>query len=117
MYSLTVPLRKARNWWFHLCTGRSVYEQSDEEHHRQRILVMTSGSWLITITVFTFAVPLLIEKNPSGQIAAYALFFATFVGVLISMMILRFRGDRLMALNVLMVIYFCAFSASCFVRC
>jgi diguanylate cyclase (GGDEF)-like protein len=115
MYSLIVPLRKARNWWFHLCTGRSVYDRSDEEHHRQRILVMTTSFWLLTVVLFTVLLPLVMDLNPQGQASANALFLATMVGVLISMMILRFRGDRLMALNVLLVIYFCAFAASCFV--
>jgi diguanylate cyclase (GGDEF)-like protein len=115
MYSLINPLRKARNWWFHLCTGRSVYDRSDEENHRQRILVMTTSFWLITVVLFTVLLPLIMQLNPQGQMAADGLFLATIIGVLISMTILRFRGDRLMALNVLLIIYFCAFAASCFV--
>jgi diguanylate cyclase (GGDEF)-like protein len=115
MYSLTTPLRKARNWWFELCTGREVYARSDEEHHRQRILVMTSGFWLITVLLFTIFVPFVMQLNPQGQIAADALFVATIVGVVLSMLILRLRGDRIMALNVMLFIYAGAFAAACFV--
>jgi diguanylate cyclase (GGDEF)-like protein len=115
MYSLTAPLRKARNWWFHLCTGRSVYDRSDEEHYRQRILVMTSCFWLITVVFFTVILPFLMELKPQGRVAADALFIATIVGVLVSMLILRLRGDRIMALNVMLFIYAGAFAAACLV--
>jgi diguanylate cyclase (GGDEF)-like protein len=115
MYSLTTPLRKDRNWWFHLCTGRSVYGRSDEEHYRQRILVMTSCFWLITVVILTVILPMLMELTPQGKKAADALFLATIVGVLLSMAILRFRGDRLTALNVMLFIYAGAFAAACFV--
>ena len=115
MYSLTAPLRKVRNWWFELCTGREVYARSDEEDHRQRILVMTSGFWLITVLLFTIFVPFVMQLNPQGEIAAEALFVATIVGVVLSMLILRLRGDRLMALNLMLFIYAGAFAAACFV--
>jgi diguanylate cyclase (GGDEF)-like protein len=115
MYSLTVQLRKARNWWFHLCTGRDVYGRSDEEHYRQRILVMTSAFWLITVVLFTACVPLLMELSPQGLIAADVLFITTIVGVLVSMTILRFLGDRLMSLNVMLFIFSGAFATACFV--
>lgn len=115
MYSLTVPLRKARNWWFHLCTGRSVYDGSDEENYRQRILVMTSCFWLLTVVLFTLLLPFMMPLKPQGQIAADALFFATIIGVLLSMLILRFRGDRLSALHMMLLIYTGAFAAACFV--
>lgn len=114
-YSLIAPLRKARNWWFHLCTGRSVHDGSDEESHRQRILVMTSGFWLITVALFTVFLPFLMPLTPQGRIAADALFITTILGVLLSMLILRFRGDRMTALNVMLVIFAGAFSAACFV--
>jgi len=114
MYSLTAPLRKARNWWFHLCTGRSVYGRSDEEHHRQRILVMTSGFWLIIVVAFALAVPFILAVTPQGQTAANVLFVTAFVGVLLSMLLLRFRGDRMTALNVMLFIYSGAFAAACF---
>jgi len=107
--------RQARNWWFHLCTGNPVYGESDEEHYRQRILVMTSCFWLLTVVVFTLVLPLLMKLAPQGRIAANALFIATIVGVLISMLILRFRGDRIMALNVMLVIFSSSFAAACFV--
>lgn len=115
MYSLTTPLRKARNWWFQLCTGRPVYGRSDEEHYRQRILVMTSCFWLITVVIFTAVVPLILDLSPQGKKAADVLFIATIVGVLLSMAILRFRGDRLTALNVMLFIYAGAFTMACFV--
>ncbi len=115
MYSLIVPLRKARNWWFELCTGRSVYGRSDEEHHRQRILVMTSCFWLLLVIVLATLTPVVIKLTPQGHSAANILFGATFVGVLLSMSILRFRNDRVMAINVLLFIYAGAFAAACFI--
>lgn len=115
MYSLATPLRKARNWWFHLCTGRSVYGRSDEEHYRQRILVMTSCFWLLTVVIFTVVLPFLMKLTPQGKQAADVLFITTIIGVLFSMAILRFRGDRITALNVMLFIYAGAFAAACFV--
>jgi diguanylate cyclase (GGDEF)-like protein len=114
MYSLIVPLRKARNWWFHLCTGRSDYDQADEEHHRQRILVMTSAFWLITVILFTFIVPIFTPLSEQGAMAAEVLFGATLVGVLSSMLILRLKQDRIAALNVMLLIYGGSFAAACF---
>jgi len=115
MYSLIAPLRKARNWWFHLCTGRSVYDQANEELHRQRILVMTSAFWLILVLFLTILVPLFTPLTPQGKVAAEALFVATFFGVLSSMLILRLRQDRITALNVMLLIYGSSFAAACFV--
>lgn len=115
MYSVTAPLRKARNWWFHLCTGRSVDDQSDEEHYRQRILVMTSCFWLFTVVLFALVIPIFLDITPAGRIVANALFFATILGVLLSMLLLRLRGDRIKALNVMLLIFTGAFAAACFV--
>lgn len=115
MHSLLAPLRKARNWWFQLCTGRSVYDGADEENHRQRILVMTSAFWLVTVLAFTFIVPLFTPLTPEGRLASHVLFGATFVGVLASMLILRFRQDRIAAMNVMLFIYGGSFAAACFV--
>lgn len=115
MYSLTMPLRKVRNWWFHLCTGRSVYGRSDEEHYRQRILVMTSCFWLLTIILFALVIPLFTNITAQGRVAANVLFVASTLGVLVSMLLLRLRGDRVAALNVMLLIYTGAFAAACFV--
>ena len=115
MHSLAVTLRKVRNWWFQLCTGRSVYDRSDEENHRQRILVMTSAFWLLLVIFLSVVTPLVIEFNPRGAASAKVLFVATFVGVLLSMSILRLRGDRIMAVNVLLFIYAGAFAGACFI--
>lgn len=115
MYSLTVPLRKARNWWFHLCTGRSVYGRSDEEHHRQRILVMTSCFWLLNVILFSFVIPFMLDITPQGLVAANVLFVTSILGVLVSMLLLRLRGDRIAALNIMLLIYTGAFAAACFV--
>ena len=92
-----------------------MYGRSDEEHYRQRILVMTSVFWLLTVVNFTVTMPLALELTPQGRIAAEALFIAAIVGVLLSMAILRLRGDRLTALNVMLFIYAGAFAAACFV--
>jgi|GEM_PF-765807 diguanylate cyclase (GGDEF)-like protein len=115
MHPITAPLRKARNWWFHLCTGRPVDDQSDEEHYRQRILVMTSGFWLLTVVLFALVIPILLAITPEGRIAANVLFVATIFGVLVSMLLLRLRGDRIKALNVMLLIFTGAFAAACFV--
>ncbi len=115
MYALMAPLRKARNWWFHLCTGQSDYDKADEEHHRLRILVMTSAFWLITVILFVFIVPVFTPLSPQGSVAAKALLGATFVGVLISMLVLRLKQDRITALNVMLLIYGGSFAAACFV--
>jgi diguanylate cyclase (GGDEF)-like protein len=115
MYALTAPLRKTLNWWFHLCTGRTVDDQADEEHYRQRILVMTSCFWLITVVLFALVIPLFMKISPEGRAAANTLFLASIVGILVSMLLLRLRGDRIKALNVLLVIYTGAFAAACFV--
>jgi len=115
MHSLTIPLRKARNWWFQLCTGRTVYDRSDEENHRQRILVMTSAFWLLLVIFLAVITPLVIQFNPRGATSANVLFVATFAGVVCSMSILRFRGDRIMAVNLLLFIYAGAFAGACFI--
>jgi len=115
MHSLTIPLRKVRNWWFQVCTGRSVYDRSDEENHRQRILVMTSAFWLLLVIFLALVTPLVIQFNPRGAASAKVLFVATFAGVLLSMSILRLRGDRIMAVNVLLFIYAGSFAGACFI--
>ncbi len=115
MHPLTAQLRKARSWWSHLCTGRDVYGRIDEEHHRQRILVMTSAFWLVMVVLFTFSVHLLMELSPQGKIAANTLCATTILGVLLSMAILRLLDDRIMSLNVMLFIFCGAFAAACFI--
>jgi len=115
MYSLTVPLRKARNWWFHLCTGGSVYDRSDEEGYRQRILVMTSAFWLLAVILFTIIVPIFTPLTPQGAVASRTIFTTAIVGVLLSMLVLRFRQDRIAALNIMLLIFGTSFAAACFV--
>jgi len=95
-----------------LCTGRPVDDQSDEEHYRQRILVMTSGFWLLTVVLFALVIPILLAITPEGRIAANVLFVATIFGVLVSMLLLRLRGDRIKALNVMLLIFTGAFAAA-----
>lgn len=115
MYSLTVTLRKARNWWFNLCTGREYAGHSDEEHYRQRILVMTSCFWLVTVIVFAIVIPFFTNITSQGLMAAYALFAVVILGVLASMVLLRLYDDRLKALNMMLVIYTGAFATACFI--
>jgi len=115
MYSIIAPLRKARNWWFHLCTGRDVYDRADEENHRQRILVMTSAFWLFAVLVFTVIVPIFTPLTPQGALASRTIFATAIVGVLISMLILRLRQDRIFALNIMLLIFGTSFAAACFV--
>ena len=113
MYSLTSQLRKLRNWWFYLCTGRRDFGSLDEENYRQRILVMTSCFWLITVVLYTISTPLAVNLGPEGRVAAQVLFVSTILGVLLSMAILRILGDRIMALNVMLFIYTGAFIGAC----
>jgi diguanylate cyclase (GGDEF)-like protein len=75
---------------------------------------MTSCFWLLTVILFTVVLPLLMRLAPQGKIAANALFLVTIIGVLVSMLILRLRGDRIMALNVMLFIYTGAFAFACF---
>ncbi len=113
MYSLTTQLRKFRNWWFHLCTGSEDYGSLDEEQYRVRILVMTSFLWLMTVLLLTVTTPVIINLTQEGALAADILFVCTGVGVLFSMLILRFLGNRVMALNVMLLIYGGAFAGAC----
>lgn len=115
MYWILAQLRKARNWWFQLCTGRTEYSTPDEEQYRQRILVMTSGFWLLLVILLAGTIPFALRLTNEGQAAANVLFIATIVGVLGSMAILRVRKDRIMAVNMLLFIFAGAFAAACFV--
>ena len=113
MYSLATQLRKFRNWWFYLCTGISDYGSLDEEQYRLRILVMASFLWLLIVLLLTVTTPLIINLTQEGALAADILFVCTGVGVLFSMLILRFLGNRMMALNVMLLIYGGAFAGAC----
>ena len=113
MYSLATQLRTFRNWWFYLCTGNSDYGSLDEEQYRLRILVMASFLWLLIVLLLTITTPLIINLTLEGALAADILFVCTGVGVLFSMLILRFLGNRMMALNVMLLIYGGAFAGAC----
>ena len=115
MLSLSAQFKKFRDRWFQLCTGRPAQDQLDEEHYRQRILVMTSGFWLFTVIALTAFMPVILELTPEGRLAANILLSTTGLGVLFSMLILRYLDSRIMALNVMLVIYTGAFIAACFV--
>jgi len=112
---MKAQLANARDWWFRICTGNAEYGALDEEHYRQRILVMTSCFWLLTVLCLTLLTPLIIDLTPEGSFAADVLFVATGVGVLVSMLVLRYLQSRVMALNILLLIFTAAFSASCFI--
>lgn len=85
----------------------------DEEHYRQQILVITTLLWLLTVVALTFISPLLIDMSPEGRFAATMLFIATGVSVLISMLVLRFLDNRIIALHMLLLIYTGAFTVAC----
>ena len=106
-------LRSLRDWWFQLCTGHSGFGPLNEELYRQRILVMTSCFLLFTVIALTLITPLLIELSPEGSFAAQILFVATAVGVVVSMLILRYMQNRIASLNVMLVIYTGAFVGAC----
>jgi len=76
---------------------------------------MTSCFWLLLVVLLAVLTPFVIKLTPQGHTAANILFVATFVGVLLSMSILRLRSDRVMAINVLLFIYAGAFAAACFI--
>lgn len=113
MYSLRKQAREFLHWLVWLCTGQKHFGAADEEHYRQRILVMTTAFWLLTVLLLTVVTPLVVELTPDGRIAAQILFTITGLGVLISMMVLRFLQSRMIALNILLAIYASAFAGAC----
>ncbi|MAT93490.1 MAG: hypothetical protein CME59_12900 [Halioglobus sp.] len=115
MSNIAGLLRTIRNWLFRVFTGSAGYGALDDEQYRQRILVMTSVFWLIQVVALTLATPLLIDLTPEGRVSAEVLFITSAVGVTLSMLILRYLHSRTMALNVLLVIFCGAFTASCFI--
>lgn len=110
MYSLG---KQALHWLVQLCTGQTHVATADEEQYRQRILVMTTAFWLLTVLIVTVITPLIIELTPDGRVAADILFAVAGAGVLLSMAILRILKSRLIALNILLTIYACAFAGAC----
>ena len=74
---------------------------------------MTTAFWLLTVLLLTVVTPLVVELTPDGRIAAQILFTITGLGVLISMMVLRFLQSRMIALNILLAIYAGAFAGAC----
>lgn len=96
-----------------LCTGQDTFGAADEEQYRQRILVMTTAFWLLTVLIVTLVTPLIIELTPDGRIAADILFTVAGVGVLLSMAVLRLLQSRIIALNILLTIYAFAFAGAC----
>jgi diguanylate cyclase (GGDEF)-like protein len=115
MFKFRNNLRQMRNWWFRICTGNTDVTALDEELYRQRILVMASSSWLLAVVFLTIVVPMIIDLTPDGKTAAEVLFIITGVGVLVSMLILRFAQNRVLALNVLLLIFFGEFAAACLI--
>ncbi|MCR9107192.1 MAG: GGDEF domain-containing protein [Gammaproteobacteria bacterium] len=114
MYKFRSQLRMLRNWWFRVCTGDTSEGGLDEEYFRRRILVNVSSSWLLSVLFLTFLTPLLIDLSDRGAVSARILFIATGVGVLLSMLTLRFAQNRALALNILLVIFAGAFAVACF---
>ena len=113
MYSLGKQVRQFLQWLVRVCTGHDHASSANEEQYRQRILVMTSAFWLLTVLLVTVVTPLIIELTPDGRIAADVLFLVTGVGVLLSMAVLRFLRSRMIALNILLAIYATAFAGAC----
>lgn len=113
MYKINGQLRRARNWWMRVCTGVSTDGALDEDHYRQRILVMVSAAWLLAVLALTVITPLAIELSDAGRTAARLLFFVTGGGVVVSMLILRLAKDRALALNVMLLIFAGEFAAAC----
>ena len=53
MHSPGMIARRGLNGLYELCTGRNDYAPLDEEHYRQRILVMISTFWLLLVVALT----------------------------------------------------------------
>ena len=115
MQSFGAKARKSLNFLYEVCTGRSEYCPLDEEHYRQRLLVMTSTFWMLLVFALGIATPLLIDLRPEGRMVANIMFVTMISGVVGSMIILRTTGRRIAALNVMLTIYSMAFAASCLI--
>lgn len=113
MASLRKQSRRFLQWLVHLCTGEPSFAAADEEHYRQRILVITTAFWLLSVLLLTIVTPLIIELTSDGRLAADILFIITGAGVLLSMFVLRFLKSRMIALNILLSIYAAAFAGAC----
>ena len=107
-----LPMRVLNSWVRH-CTGHELQDALDEEHYRQQILAITSLFWLLTVVCVSVAMHLLIDMNPSGQLAAHALLLATGVSVLVSMLVLRLLDNRIAAMHLLLLVYTGAFTVAC----
>ena len=106
-------LARARNWWVQLCTGQSSSTPLDEEFYRRRILALASLFWLLTIIGLTFIMPLFLQMSAEGQRAANILLLTTGAGVLVSMLVLRFLGNRILALQLLLLLCTGEFAWAC----
>jgi diguanylate cyclase (GGDEF)-like protein len=107
-----LPMR-VLNRWVRCCTGHELQDALDEEHYRQQILAVTSLLWLLTVIFVSVVTHLLIDMNPRGQLAAYALLLATGVSVVISMLVLRLLDNRIAAMHLLLLVYTGAFTVAC----
>jgi diguanylate cyclase (GGDEF)-like protein len=106
-------LARVRDQWVYLCTGQAGGAPLDEEQYRRRILVLTGLFWLLTVIGLTFIVPLFLQMSPEGQRAANGLLLTTGVSVLLSMLVLRFLGNRILALHLLLLLFTGAFAWAC----
>jgi diguanylate cyclase (GGDEF)-like protein len=113
MHSLRKQVRQFFHWLVKLCTGQEGVDAGGEEQYRERILVMTSAFWLLTVLLVTIVTPLIMQLTPDGRVAADILFTVTGVGVVVSMCVLRFLRSRMIALNILLTLYATAFAAAC----
>ncbi len=115
MHSLVGVARRCLNGLYELCTGRTEYVPLDEEHYRQRILVMISACWMLLVLVTTVFFPLFIDMRPEGALVANLLFFVMATLVTACMLVLRTTGNRTLAVNVMLTLGFLALAGSCFV--
>lgn len=113
MSKILQPLNRAIEQWVQLCTGRRERDGLDEEHYRQRILVITSLLWLLIVIALTIISPMLLDMTPEGSLAATALFVTTGFSVLVSMLVLRHLDNRILALHMLLLVYTGAFAIAC----
>lgn len=113
MSTLSNKIAGFRDTWIRLNTGRSEQADLDEEQYRQRILATTSLLWLTIVIALTIITPLLLDLSPKGRLAATMLFIATGVGVLVSMLVLRYLNNRIAAMHLLLLVYTGAFTLAC----
>ncbi len=115
MSKLTDKLIIIWDGWLNLWVTSPMKSELDEEHYRQRILVTAACFWLLIVIALSLITPFFIEMTGSGKLASGLLFIVVSTSVFGSLSILRYSGNRFLALNFLLVSYTVSFSVGCFI--